>query len=371
MITDVLIIGNGPAGLASAITLRQHGASVAVMHRPAVEIIRAGESLAASARHSLMELDLWNDFLAAEHPSCYGNASCWGDDRLFFYDFIQSSFGEGWYVNRTAFQSMMLQKAVAAGVKFIETNRAFRIEREGGCWKYTEDHLHIHAEKIIDASGRNSWLSRQLGIKRIRADNQIAVVSLLASSNPLSSQQSLIEAVSDGWWYVSEGGGGKAVRIFFTDPDLHDRADWSDPLYWNRKSMQTRFVKHRIPVTRYSDVFPPQYTSAGSHHLESYVGEGWLAAGDAACAFDSLSSHGIAFALRSGIDAGLAAKDKLAGISSAGNHYDQKIRLAFRLYEEQRADLYRKETRWADHPYWVRRHEEQRPAVTESSILTE
>ncbi|QXU43589.1 NAD(P)/FAD-dependent oxidoreductase [Pedobacter sp. D749] len=369
MITDVLIIGNGPAGLASAITLRQHGASVTVVHRPAVDVIRAGESLAASARYSLIELDLWDDFLAAAHPPCYGNSSCWGDDRLFFYDFIQSSFGEGWYLNRTAFQSMMLQKAVAAGVTLIETNRAFGLTREGMRWQYTEGHSHINAATIIDASGRNSWLSRQLGIKRIREDNQVAVVSLLASSNPLRSQQSLIEAVPDGWWYVSEGGEGKVVRIFFTDPDLHDRADWLDPLYWRRKSTQTRFVKHRVPVSRYSDVLPLQYTSAGSHHLEHYAGEGWLAAGDAACAFDPLSSHGIAFALRSGIDAGLAAKDELAGISAAGTHYHQKIQLAFHLYGEQRADLYGKETRWKDHPYWVRRHGEQKSAVAKDNVI--
>ena len=370
MITDVLIIGNGPAGLASAITLRQQGALVTVVHRPAdAHAIRAGESLAASARIALMELGSWDDFLAAAHPQCYGNSSSWGDDRLFLYDFIQSSFGEGWYVNRSAFESMLFQKAIASGVRFIETSRAFRLVREDMYWRYTEGHSEINAATIIDASGRNSWLSRQLGIKRIRMDNQIAVVSLLASANSLRSQQSLIEAVPDGWWYISDGGEGKAVRIFFTDPDLHHREDWLDPLYWQKKSMETRFVKHRVPISRYNDLLPPQYTSAGSHHLESYAGEGWLAVGDAACAFDPLSSHGIAFALRSGIDAGLAAKDELVGISAAGNNYDQKIRLALRLYEEQREALYRKETRWTDHLYWARRQEAQKPAFAQGTMV--
>ena len=370
MITDVLIIGNGPAGLAAAITLRQHGVSVAVVHRPPVSTnFRVGESLAASARHSLMELRLWDEFLAAEHSPCSGNSSSWGDDRLFFYDFIQSSSGEGWYVNRAAFQSMLLEKAIAAGVRFIETKRAFRLIRENRLWEYTDGHIRFTATTVIDASGRNSWLSRQLGITRLRRDHQIAVVSLLTSDDPVKNQQSLIEAVHDGWWYVGDGGEGKAVRIFFTDPDLHDRTDWLNPLYWCEKSRQTRFVKHRVPVHRYSHVLPIQYTSAGSHHLESYAGEGWLAAGDAACAFDPLSSHGIAFALRSGIDAGIAAKDELAGISSAGHEYDEKIRLAFRLYGEQRADLYRKETRWKDQPYWERRHQDQKPAAAESSMI--
>lgn len=370
MIADVLIIGNGAAGLASAITLRQHDASVVVVHRSAdAHTIRVGESLAASARYSLIELDLWDEFLAAKHSPCYGNSSCWGDDRLFFYDFIQSSFGQGWYVNRKDFQSMLLQKAVWAGVRFIETNRVFKLVRENMYWQYTEGNLKIKAITIIDASGRNSWLSRQLGIQRIRKDNQIAVVSLLTSTNPLKSQQSLIEAVPDGWWYVCDAGEGKVARIFFTDSDLHDRADWLDPVYWCRKSMQTRFVKHRVPVNRYKYALPIQYTSAGSQHLESYAGEGWLAAGDAACAFDPLSSHGIAFALRSGIDAGITAKNELESNAEAGNHYDQNIQLVFSLYEKQRSALYQKETRWTDHPYWVRRQEEKKSAIVKYGMI--
>jgi flavin-dependent dehydrogenase len=259
---------------------------------------------------------------------------------------------------------MLLQKAVATGVRFAVTDRAWQLTREGNSWQCREGDSCINAAMVIDASGRNSWLSRQLGIKRIRKDDQVAVLSLLTAAEPLKTGQSLIEAVADGWWYVSDGGGGKVVRIFFTDPDLHDRADWLDPLYWCSKSMQTRFVKHRIPAGRYSDVLPLQYTSAGSHHLECYAGEGWLAAGDAACAFDPLSSHGIAFALRSGIDAALAARDCLAGNSSSGNDYDNKIRLAFRLYEEQRADLYRREGRWMEQVYWKRRQQECQTVVT-------
>lgn len=364
---DVLIIGNGPAGLAAAITLRQQGASVMVVHRPAdSNKFRAGESLAASAWYSLTELDVWEEFLNDGHEPCYGNASCWGDDRLYFNDFIQSPSGQGWYVSRQDFQSMLLRKAVSTGVNFTETDRPFRIYRKGDGWEYSGNDFKIRAGMIIDASGRNSWLSRQLGIRRIRNDEQVAVISMLAAADPLNNQQSLIEAVSDGWWYVSEVGAGKVVQIFFTDPDLHDRKNWLDPLYWRNKSLQTRFVKHRVPINRYTPVAPLQYTSAGSHHLEKYAGEGWLAAGDAACSFDPLSSHGIAFALRSGIDAALAAKDSLAGISSAGNDYDEKIKLAFRLYHEQQTEFYQKEARWKDDPFWKRRQSEQLMEVGET-----
>ncbi len=364
---DILIIGNGPAGLASAITLRQQGASVMVVHRPAdSNKFRAGESLAASARISLAELEVWEEFLNDGHEPCYGNASCWGDDRLYFNDFIQSPSGQGWYVDRPAFESMLTRKATSLGVSFYETDRSFRLYREDNGWKYAGDHLEISPTMVIDASGRNRWLSRQLGIRRIRRDEQVAVISILAATDPLNNRQSLIEAVSDGWWYVSDIGEGKIARIFFTDPDLHDRNSWLDPLYWENKSLQTKFIRHRVPVNRYKEILPLQFTSAGSHHLEHYTGEGWLAAGDAACSLDPLSSHGIAFALRSGIDAALAAKEQLTGISPAGNGYHEKIELAFRLYNEQRTAFYQKETRWKNEPFWKRRHAEQMMEVGET-----
>jgi hypothetical protein len=35
---------------------------------------------------------------------------------------------------------------------------------------------------------------------------------------------------------------------------------------------------------------------------------------------------------------------------------------------EQRADLYCKETRWKNHPYWLRRHDEQKSAVAKNGM---
>jgi len=355
--TDILIIGDGPAGFAAAITARQRGLDATLIQRPASnQPARTGESLAASARQSLQLLDVWDTFLQAGHQPCYGNASCWGAEKLFCYDFIQSASGNGWYVDRPAFLEMLCSKAIASGVQLLPAERAFKLlQNSAGKWEYKSCGQWRTANRIIDASGRNSWLSRQLGITRIREDEQVAVISLLAAVEPVKSTQSLVEAVSDGWWYVSDAGKGQSICIFFTDPDLHDRADWQSPEYWRQKRMQTRFVKHRLPGHRYRHVQPPHYTAAGSHCLERFAGPGWFAAGDAACAFDPLSSHGIAVALRSGIDAGLAAYECLTGSPSAVDDYDQKLRWAMQIQEEQRVRIYRQEGRWTDQLYWQRR----------------
>ncbi len=353
---DVVIIGDGPSGLAAAITLKRLGKAVTVMQRqPNQQPMRAGESLTSSALLSIKELGLLNEFIADEHSPCYGNCSSWGNNKLSYYDFIQSAMGNGWYINRPKFNHMLYSKAKHAGVAFINAARTVSLHRnQQGNWHYHNGILDITAPIIIDAGGRNSWFSRQLGIKRTVDDQQVAVMMLLDTNKPLKSVHSTVEAVNDGWWYVAAAG-DKTVCVFFTDPDLHQRADLQDVAYWNLKKEETLFIKHRVPNQCYKLAMPLQLTPAGGSSLTQFSGPGWLATGDAACTMDPLAAHGIAFALRSGIDAALTASQSLAGSTSAVAEYDKKIGLAIQIYQSQRNNIYLQENRWPAHPYWQRR----------------
>ena len=354
--TDVLIIGDGVAAHAAAIILQLHGKKATIIRRePNNQSIRVGESLTSSALVSIKELGLLNEFLADEHAPCLGNCSSWGNNKLAYYDFIQSPLGQGWYIDRNKFNSMLHLKAEACGAKFITAARTINLNKlPDGNWRFENGIEVVEAPFLIEASGRSNWLGRHLGIERVEDDKQVAVVSLLQSDNPTASSHSMIEAVSDGWWYVATAG-CYTVCIFFTDPDLHQRPQLTDYEYLSSKKAQTTFIKHRVPGELYQPVKPIQLTAANSSSLKVFSGDGWFAAGDAACSMDPLSSHGIAFALRSGIDAGLAAAQCNKGNAAALIKYNETIQHAQQIYRQQRTEIYRQENRWRNFPYWKRR----------------
>jgi 2-polyprenyl-6-methoxyphenol hydroxylase-like FAD-dependent oxidoreductase len=86
------------------------------------------------------------------------------------------------------------------------------------------------------------------------------------------------------------------------------------------------------------------------------TGAGWLAVGDAACSFDPLSSHGVTWALESGLAAARALDASFRGDRRALDDYADRVEAAFHNYLQARADFYGRERRWPDSPFWRRRH---------------
>jgi flavin-dependent dehydrogenase len=100
----------------------------------------------------------------------------------------------------------------------------------------------------------------------------------------------------------------------------------------------------------------PRVVAAASSRLDRVSGRGWVAVGDAAMAFDPLSSRGLTHALASGIRAGEALDSALAGEAAALDAYGSSASDAFREYSRQRAIYYGREQRWPQSVFWRRRH---------------
>jgi flavin-dependent dehydrogenase len=100
----------------------------------------------------------------------------------------------------------------------------------------------------------------------------------------------------------------------------------------------------------------PRGANAGSARLDRFVGDGWIAAGDAALSFDPLSSQGILTALYTGMRAGQALHAHLAGDETALAPYADRLEEIHRAYEQNRTVFYGFEQRWAQAPFWRRRH---------------
>ena len=82
-----------------------------------------------------------------------------------------------------------------------------------------------------------------------------------------------------------------------------------------------------------------------------------MAVGDAAFAYDPISSYGISSALGSGYYAGNAIADYLRGYKEAQLAYRMVTERAFFQYLHMLRHQYLQEQRWLNSPFWNRRHQ--------------
>lgn len=360
---DVAIGGGGPAGAAAAIRLARAGVRVVVVDADDRRDDKIGESLAPSARLVLERIGVWEQHRAANHRPCHANRSSWGSDEIETYDFLRDPHGHGWHIDRRRFETMLASEAARAGCLWLPRTRLQRLTRGGDGWRLTITapgrRAEITARFMVDATGRSSRIGRSQGARREVHDHLVALVAFLVPERePVADGTTLIEAVADGWWYTAHLPDGRLACAFMTDPDLLRQSGGRSPAAWAERLARTVHTRARLDAFGYRLVAPPAGVAAGSAMLNPIVGPGWIAAGDAAAAYDPLSAHGIAAALATGWDAAAAALAALDG-EPAAEAYEDRVRRSFTHYLETRVPYYEMEERWPGSPFWRRRRPER------------
>src|SRR5262249_2634984 len=148
-------------------------------------------------------------------------------------------------------------------------------------------------------------------------DHLIGSIRFLSPAPRKTSRDSytLIEAVEDGWWYSAVLPDEQLVVAYMTDSDIYAAGSQNVTDYWSAQLACTTHTKAR--ATSY--ILEPnlRLSATNSSRLDNFIGRNWLAVGDAACAFDPLSSQGIYFALESGLRAAEAIRTYLSGRETA------------------------------------------------------
>lgn len=354
---QVAVIGGGPAGATVALGLAKAGTSVAVIDREVNGEWKIGEGLPPAAKPILQRLGLWERFLADEHLPSYGNCSAWGSRELIDQSFVFNPHGCGWHLDRTRFDQSLLRAAIEAGAKWV-SDVVVECQQTKSGWRVDlKERVSIAAEFVADASGRISWFARRQGARRIRYDNLVASAALLKAEGEATDQDSLtmVEAVADGWWYAALLPDQSLVVVFLSDADLESTRAARTAEGWLALLKQTRHLRNRVERHAYRIELEPRILSANSSRLDVMVGESWLAVGDAASAFDPLSSQGIVTAMESGTLAAQSVRAALAGQTEALQIYSLRVEEIFAAYLANRNFYYAQERRWPESKFWRRR----------------
>lgn len=329
--------------------------------------LRIGETIPPETRMLLSELGVWDAFDGEGHEPCLGSCSSWGDDQLGYNDFLFNPHGTGWHLDRRRFDALLASKVAETGGATWSRARftgARPLEDGGFQLRLTAssgDRRTVRARFVVDAMGASSPFARAVGARRLFHDRLSCVAGFLEIPQGSSfTRLTMLEAVEYGWWYTARLPGRRLAVVVGSDPEIVKRARLHTPDAWRARLDRTRHLARELRDCGFShDGLLAR--SAASFLLEPVGGEGWVAVGDAASAFDPISSQGIYKALLGGIEAADVIEAGLAGRGAAAlETYRRSVAGRFKEYLANRNYFYGLERRWESSPFWARRRRRQR-----------
>ena len=186
---DVIVIGGGPGGSTAGALLAEYGHRVLLLDRETMPRYHIGESLIPYTWFTLNRLGVVDWLRESACPKKYSVqfVSITGkvSQPFYFFQTIEHECSQTWQVWRAEFDAMLLDNARKKGVEvqqgvtvrdvLMEGSRVVGVRADV---KDGQKGREIRAKVVVDATGRDSLLSRKFQWKDRDADlNKIAVWS--------------------------------------------------------------------------------------------------------------------------------------------------------------------------------------------------
>lgn len=324
MKTDVVIVGGGPGGAATAMFLAREGIKPVIVEAEKFPRYHIGESMTGAGGKVLRDLELTEEMYKRKYPTKQGvkvygqsKAGSWfvpvtGRDEnwnLFEWD--------TWQVRRSDFDKMMLDEAVSRGATLIH-GKAVKPLRDNGSVKGAQirmadsDKLQdIESEVLLDCSGQATWLANLGGVtgpKYLGAyDKQIAIFSQV--SDTLRDNGGTRETDKDNtvifyqkkyhWgWFIPLDDQVVSVGIVCPSAYFLEKKESKRDFYIRELRELHPELSRRIPeIKLVEDVHViPNY----SYQVNGFCGKGFACIGDAHRFIDPIFSFGLTVTMREG-----------------------------------------------------------------------
>jgi flavin-dependent dehydrogenase len=360
--TDILIVGAGPAGTASAMSiLRYSPLKVVIVENSSFENLKIGEQVSNSIFDILSYIGIKReDFDSDCFIDGYDSLAAWGSENMVPRHAMFSLNGRSYQLDRNKFDLHLVERAAQAGAWIIPRSRVkFLKQDEDGHWTVkilheTKGEITLQCRYLVDATGRQSSICRQLDIKTSKADQLVGVGTFATfKSGKQLMQEIYMETISEGWWYCSALPNARVNITFFTDADIIKDLRLQKSENWNYLLSQTRHIRKLLKNAVSEERL--WIKNAFSQMVEPHQRQNFLAIGDAGIAFDPISSMGIGFALTSGCNGAKTIMDLNKGNKSVISTYWNDLNNIYQQYLAQKQQFYQKEMRWKDAQFWRRR----------------
>ncbi len=294
--TQVAIVGNGVAGLSLSLLLERAGVDHVVLARAQKRKLPClGETLPPSTLALLERLGFRALFEESARKKSLGYHALWHGRPLTDINFFtHRPFQYGLKMDKPRLVARMME-LVEKRVVEMRGSWEWDAEKRTVTWRDTGKRREIQAQVYVDATGRSAALLRQMGIPTTAYDRQLAFSCVLPRvHHPRIKHDVFTESFAGGWGNLSGLDDQTQSLTLFAEKgsplalQLRDYQHWADAL------ARTVLLKAFLGTGVTPDV---RGSAAHSSRADRMAGRDWLALGDAALAFDPLSSHGISNAV--------------------------------------------------------------------------
>ena len=378
---DCTVIGGGPAGATAATVLAMHGRRVAVIERDEFPRYHIGESLMPYTWFTFERLGVLDWFnkngCPQKHSVQFVSTSGKVSQPFYFFETIKHDCATTWQVKRSDFDRMLLDNAKAKGADVFQGVTVREPLLDGtrliGVSAITPDGNTetFHANAIIDATGRDSFLASRFGWKQRDPElNKIAIFTYYkgAKRDPgLDAGATTVAYIPDkGWfWYIPLPDDVVSVGVVAE----------ADYLYRNTRDPESIFAREvdnclwiRDHLSTGTRTEPVRVTGEFSYRSKNIGGEGFCLAGDAFAFLDPVFSTGVFMALKSGemaADAVHAGLDRGVVDLDSFADYNRDMRWALDQFRELVLSFYNQTFSFRD---FIQSHPDLHPQLVDALV---
>jgi flavin-dependent dehydrogenase len=305
---DVLVVGGGPAGSTIAALLAERGRHVVLVEKDHHPRFHIGESLlpqnlplfdrlgvrAEVERSSIRKHGI--EFVSPYHNKCV---------RYDFQNALDKRFPYSFQVRRSTFDNILLRNAATKGAEVIEGYRVTNIDfPEHGPPSITGRDAagqtrQWTASFVVDASGRDTLLAAQMGMKhRNPRNNSAAIFGHFTGAHRLAGKAEgniTIVWFDNGWfWFIPLSDGTTSVGAVCPAPFLKNRGTDLASFFMGVIASCPEIADRLKHATLVGSVVATGNYSYGSQRTS---GRNFILVGDACAFIDPVFSTGVYLAM--------------------------------------------------------------------------
>ena len=311
---DAVVCGGGPGGSTFATLMARMGHRVVVFERDRFPRFHIGESLLPWNVPVFERIGVLSKLKAAGlQVKCGARFYHQGSSLarpVLFANGIDSDHPSSFQVKRAEFDALLLNHARESGATVFEEvhvtevlfsaagkrARGVKMLLKGEC-----EPRAVDAKVVVDATGRDAFLSRQLGGRRrdplLDRSAAFAHYDTFRRAEGPAGGDIVIVTTPDGWWWlIPFSDGSVSVGIVMPSRRFKERQGTVEQLF--EESVLATPEVHEL-LTGSKRTMDVQAIADYSYSTPRISGDGFCLVGDAACFLDPVFSTGVLLAMAS------------------------------------------------------------------------